>query len=601
MGEPVLSFGRWARAALFSTLFAFPSLATTVTFQQGALPVPSYSGARDVWVDDGAETAWNPAVNYGGLDAWVLEGGAQKKVILVRWDVSSLAPGAVLTGVQLELRVLDRSNAFFNLYEALVPWSETTVTWNQSAPGTPWNTAGAQGIGTDRGSTLLGQIDGDSSGGTNTMSLNAAGVAVVQGWIDNPATNQGFLIENLSTTDAFSVHSAEATSSSDRPKITLLYNSGLSARSFQDGELPTPAYSGTRDASLGSGTDPADQNFRNTTLSVRGGASNQSALLSFDVSLIPAWATVTSVGLSLHVTDASSGTFQMFELLRPWTEAGATWNTFNGSTPWGAPGATGTSDRGGVAVGALTPTLPVLTGFALGAPFQALVQGWVSGAPNHGFVLGSSSTNTLVFWSSRHGTLASRPALTVDYLEGQLAFLDLPLTGVTGEASSPLFIERRNLEGVPLSAGLPALAVTVSTDSPQGELALDPMTAPWLTSLTVTIPAGSSKSEAFRFRDARVGITVLAAEGGASWLSAGSPVTLTSPSGSSPTPTVQDGNGTEPLSSRAGIARYAVGCSSTPDTSVFALAAATLGLAARRRRKSWRGAAPQRAHRCSWR
>ncbi len=60
--------------------------------------------------------------------------------------------------------------------------------------GQSWEVAGADGPG-DRGSTPFGAIDG-STLGPSTLSLNAAGVAVVQTWVDAPSSNQGFIMQD---------------------------------------------------------------------------------------------------------------------------------------------------------------------------------------------------------------------------------------------------------------------------------------------------------------------------------------------------------------------------------------------------------------------
>jgi hypothetical protein len=72
------------------------------------------------------------------------------------------------------------------------PWVENQATWNSFATGQAWQSPGAAGAN-DRGSVVLGTV-GPVSGGSRTIALNAAGVALVQSWIDGTATNNGFIL-----------------------------------------------------------------------------------------------------------------------------------------------------------------------------------------------------------------------------------------------------------------------------------------------------------------------------------------------------------------------------------------------------------------------
>ncbi|MFW6125376.1 MAG: DNRLRE domain-containing protein, partial [Pirellulales bacterium] len=102
------------------------------------------------------------------------------------------------------------------------PWEEGEATWNLTAAGEPWASAGAQG-GADRGSTVLGTVTA-TSGGAHTVTLGSAGLAVVQSWIDDPAANYGIVIQDYTNaSNGFDFRSREAGSPSDRPKLTITY------------------------------------------------------------------------------------------------------------------------------------------------------------------------------------------------------------------------------------------------------------------------------------------------------------------------------------------------------------------------------------------
>src|SRR3712207_5913935 len=68
-----------------------------------------------------------------------------------------------------------------------------------------------------REATVPGSIT-PSVKGKNTLTLPAA---VVQGWVDNPATNQGIILANPSSTRGFNFASREDTDPTQRPQLTL--------------------------------------------------------------------------------------------------------------------------------------------------------------------------------------------------------------------------------------------------------------------------------------------------------------------------------------------------------------------------------------------
>jgi len=101
---------------------------------------------------------------------------------------------------------------------------ESQATWKKFNSATNWQSAGAQGA-LDRGSTVLGTVSATATG-IRTITLNAAGLAVVQGWINNPATNFGFILQDYanSADDDLLFSSREATVAANRPQLQLVYN-----------------------------------------------------------------------------------------------------------------------------------------------------------------------------------------------------------------------------------------------------------------------------------------------------------------------------------------------------------------------------------------
>lgn len=151
--------------------------------------------------------------------------------------------------------------------------------------------------------------------------------------------------------------------------------------------------------------------------------------LRFDLSGIPATATINSATLSLYQMaqgNTSTPTLDVHYLTRDWTEGtgngsatddGATWLTYDGTNPW-------TSGGGDYnAVASASATAPDSTGSWVDWDVTNLTQTWINGAiPNYGMII-KQTTETpgnddlKKFYSSDYTTdPALRPKLTVEWL-----------------------------------------------------------------------------------------------------------------------------------------------------------------------------------------
>ncbi len=109
---------------------------------------------------------------------------------LVYWDVSNIPVGSTIQSVDMTFNVTSKSGQDnYEIYKMNRVWIENEATWNEYASGQSWQVPGANGTA-DRGSTVLGSI-GAPVTGTYTIPLNAAGLAVVQSWVDNPGSKPG--------------------------------------------------------------------------------------------------------------------------------------------------------------------------------------------------------------------------------------------------------------------------------------------------------------------------------------------------------------------------------------------------------------------------
>jgi hypothetical protein len=150
-------------------------------------------------------------------------------------------------------------------------------------------------------------------------------------------------------------------------------------------------------------------------LRVRSSGPVRRALALFDVSSIPACATVTAADLQLTLTNTgkTSRTYNVHRLTRLWTEAAATWKTAQAGTPWLTAG--GDFDAAPTASSA-TGTVNAARHWNVTSDVAAMTAGV---AANDGWLVKDASEGSggveFQFASSENSTVAIRPRLTVTY------------------------------------------------------------------------------------------------------------------------------------------------------------------------------------------
>jgi hypothetical protein len=186
----------------------------TVSFQQG---VNSYAGATDTKIRSDATTT-----AYGTNTVLEIDGSPDYAALL-RFDLSSIPAGKTITAASLTVNVTDVSAQVYEIYALRRTWSESSATYNIASTGVNWATAGANSTSTDRESTILGTVS-SSSTGVKTFAFNASGVAKVQAWVNTPASNYGFVIQDyVNNSDGIDISSKENTTAANRPKLTVTY------------------------------------------------------------------------------------------------------------------------------------------------------------------------------------------------------------------------------------------------------------------------------------------------------------------------------------------------------------------------------------------
>lgn len=243
----------------------------TIMFQDGVFPTPTYAGTRDVWLEQAAATTNRGTVTPLNVDSRRTDSDPNTGAwAILKWDLTAIPAGASVESATLSLDVSNISTAGpYDLYASLRPWNETQATWNNYATGQAWQTAGGTGA-LDRGTVVLGSIPSATATGVKDIALNAAGLAQLEAWIGDPASNNGFFIYNPNNLDGIQVVSREHATATRHPKLTVSYSTGdttppaVTSRSVNLGVAPQELRFAFSEEVL---IDPADLTLTNDTAS----------------------------------------------------------------------------------------------------------------------------------------------------------------------------------------------------------------------------------------------------------------------------------------------------------------------------------------------
>ncbi len=187
----------------------------TIAFQDGLFPAVTYNGTRDTKLASGS-----PNTNYGAATTLDLDGSPDIADLLY-WDLTAIPAGSIIESASIQLNVTNTSSQAYELYVMERAWDEMAATWNLAATGSAWGTAGALSTA-DRGTDIVGTLTAASTG-LNLTTLNAAGIAAVQAWIDGPANNFGLIIQDYVNSNGVDFSSSEASVIAQRPKLLVTY------------------------------------------------------------------------------------------------------------------------------------------------------------------------------------------------------------------------------------------------------------------------------------------------------------------------------------------------------------------------------------------
>jgi hypothetical protein len=198
-----------------------------------AVTLQGFGGGFGTGVD--TQIVENELVNYGTRDRILVRGDgsgtAPVAVGLVKWPLaggfngtagtagSSNTASCTVQSASIRLQIMSTSNQSFRLYPALRAWKANEANWTQATLTSAWDVAGAMSPN-DRGAPFQ-EFTPNTTGGLS-IPLNAAGIALVQAWIDQPASNFGIVLGHETHSDGFTFASFE--SSLPHPILSVTCN-----------------------------------------------------------------------------------------------------------------------------------------------------------------------------------------------------------------------------------------------------------------------------------------------------------------------------------------------------------------------------------------
>lgn len=421
-----------ATATLTRTATPTRTVTPTATMTRTPIPTPTRTITPTIppgyeQIQSGADTTldfWAPTtVAHDQEVTYVRQGNI--KAALIRFDLSAIPSGAMVTDAQLRLYVVDRSNwrdLTLYVYRVLQAWNPTAATWEDADVGQSWAVVGCNGEGTDREATPLASLAFPEPGHWIQIEISN----LVQTWISTPAHNRGLLFKGEGSVSVeYELASFENEVEGFRP--TLLVNYSMPTATPTPTIAPRPtAFPGGVGLSQGQDTyismwEPTRSFGYDTHLWVRQGDVIAS-LLRFDLASLPIESVVESAELQLYVLENSNPNaleVSISRVLTPWDAYQATWQQALNSTAWGADGCNAPDiDRDAVPLANLTLDT---TARWLTLDLLDSVRHWVANpSENHGLVIKGASTGSSVgyaYASFDYPLEAARPMLVVRYLE----------------------------------------------------------------------------------------------------------------------------------------------------------------------------------------
>lgn len=386
--------------------------------------MPTLSLQPSAGIDTYIEQA-NPATNRG-TSVVVVAGNLGGNLYrgLIEFDLSSFDPSWVMVSATLDFNWNTETNTTdrtFTIHRSLVEWFETGSTWNlrNTSGSVAWAGGAGGAAGSDWVTTATGSVVVTAVGHHQLdVSLD------VQDFLEGTFTNHGWWIlgeEGVADSSKTFVSSDSGTALS-RPELIIEYIDPAVEISPADGE--------GKDAYVNQNTSGSNWGAATTiNIGEDSGDSDRVGFLKFDLSSIPANATILAATLQLFTSaiNTTSQVLQFHRLLVDWTEGSSNgtagtvnWNNRTSGVPWNTPGARGSGvDRESSASFSINGT-DLVVGGRTSHDVTADVTAWHTGTANHGWTIDfsflSGVSNQIALASSDDTVVHNRPRLLVEYV-----------------------------------------------------------------------------------------------------------------------------------------------------------------------------------------
>ncbi|RZL01887.1 MAG: DUF4347 domain-containing protein, partial [Rubrivivax sp.] len=190
------------------------TLATT-SFQDGT---GGYTGTTDTFLELLGPTNNNSADTTLSAGRATTQNGFQTLVKfedIIGASAGQIPQGSVITSVTLTMYMTSSptfTNPTFSLYRMLAAWTDTST-----------YTSMGDGIDGAEYKFSADQTINDSGAKSYTFASNAAMIATVQAWVNNPSSNQGWYLFCDDNSSQASFASAENATVANRPKLSVTY------------------------------------------------------------------------------------------------------------------------------------------------------------------------------------------------------------------------------------------------------------------------------------------------------------------------------------------------------------------------------------------
>jgi len=154
--------------------------------------------------------------NFGGDIKLSLKSGNRERRSVVRHDVSSLAPGTLITSATLRLYVTSNSeNRNVDVFALTETWAELGVSWSERTSGVAWGSAGGSYT-----TPAVTSVAMSSTFVDNWVEFDIT--ALVQEWVDGINPNEGVILLTDNNRE-LKLASREDADSTHHPQLVIEY------------------------------------------------------------------------------------------------------------------------------------------------------------------------------------------------------------------------------------------------------------------------------------------------------------------------------------------------------------------------------------------